>query len=113
VLKIGGLKFREQVPETARAQRLFLGYKRLHAEYPFCRMQVPEPARSKRLFLGYNGTITIGILPVATYCSGHTYFVQRMPQRMTPPIEPFTVHTTFQYSGAIGKTHRLREAMMW
>jgi len=86
VLKIGGLKFREQVP---------------------------EPARSKRLFLGYNGTITIGILPVATYCSGHTYFVQRMPQRMTPPIEPFTVHTTFQYSGAIGKTHRLREAMMW
>ena len=53
-------------------------------------MQVPEPARSKRLFLGYNGTITIGILPVATFCSGHTYFVQRMPQRMTPPIEPFT-----------------------
>ena len=76
-------------------------------------MQVPETARSKRLFLGYNGTIMIGILPVATYCSGHTYFVQRMPQRKSPPIEPFTVHTTFQYSGAIGKTHRLREAMMW
>ena len=24
-----------------------------------------------------------------------------------------SVHTTFQYSGAIGKTHRLREGMLW
>ena len=51
------------------------------------------------------------ILPISTFCSGHTYFVQRMPQRKG--FEPFSVHTTFQYSGAIGKTHRLREAMLW
>ena len=34
-----------------------------------------------------------------------------MPQRRG--FEPYSVHTTFQYSGAVGKTHRLREAMLW
>ena len=24
--------------------------------------------------------MAVGILPVATFCSGHTYFVQKMPQ---------------------------------
>lgn len=43
----------------------------------------------------------------ACSCSGHTYFVQRMPQRKQ--LLPYSVHTTFQYSGSIGKTHRLRE----
>jgi len=28
-------------------------------------------------------------------------------------IYPFSVHTTFQYGGAPGKRHRLREAMIW
>ena len=82
VLKIGGLKFR-QTPTL----------------------------QQKRIFKGYNGTIGIGILPVATFCSGHTYFIQRMPQRRG--VLPYSVHTTFQYSGAVGKTHRLREAMLW
>ena len=41
---------------------------------------VPEALVKKRLFLGYNGTMAVGILPVATFCSGHTYFVQKMPQ---------------------------------
>jgi len=70
----------------------------------------PELQR-KRLFLGYNKTVAIGILPVSTFCSGHTYFVQRMPQQRG--VEPYSVHTTFQYSGAAGKTHRLREGMLW
>ena len=83
VLKIGGLRIRDAPPEV----------------------------KAKRLFLGYNATIKIGILPVSTFCSGHTYFVQRMPQAMG--FEPYSVHTTFQYSGAVGKTHRLREALMW
>jgi len=82
VLKIGGLRFRKT-----------------------------EAYTQKRVFLGYNGTIGIGILPISTFCSGHTYFVQRMPQRLG--FQPFSVHTTFQYSGAVGKTHRLREAMLW
>ena len=34
-----------------------------------------------------------------------------MPQRRG--VVPYSVHTTFQYSGAVGKTHRLREAMLW
>ena len=83
VLKIGGLGFNE----------------------------APKRLRRKRLFLGYNRTLAIGILPVSTFCSGHTYFVTRMPQKYG--IEPYSVHTTFQYSGAVGKTHRLREAMLW
>jgi len=70
-------------------------------------------AEKKRLFRGYNRTLTIGILPVRTFCSGHTYFVQQMPQRAQPPQQPYSVHTTFQYSGAVGKIHRLREAMLW
>ena len=84
VLKIGGLRYSD--PKRPEIQR-------------------------KRLLLGYNGTVAIGILPISTFCSGHTYFVQRMPQRLG--VEPYSVHTTFQYSGAVGKTHRLREAMLW
>ena len=84
MLKIGGLRFRQQLPEVYG---------------------------QKRLFKGYNNTIGIGILPVSSFCSGHTYFIQRMPQRRG--IEPYSVHTTFQYSGAVGKTHRLREGMLW
>jgi len=70
-----------------------------------------SPAAATRLFRGYNRTLAIGILPVRTFCSGHTYFIQRMPQRAK--VEPYSVHTTFQYSGAVGKLHRLREAQMW
>ena len=73
--------------------------------------EAPKRLRRKRLFLGYNRTLAIGIMPVSTFCSGHTYFVTRMPQKYG--IEPYSVHTTFQYSGAVGKTHRLREAMLW
>ena len=70
-----------------------------------------SPGAATRLFRGYNQTLAIGILPVRTFCSGHTYFVQRMPQRAQ--VEPYSVHTTFQYSGAVGKLHRLREAHLW
>jgi len=70
-----------------------------------------SPEAATRLFRGYNRTLAIGILPVRTFCSGHTYFVQRMPQKAQ--VEPYSVHTTFQYSGAVGKLHRLREAHLW
>ena len=65
VLKIGGLRF----PGRDRA--------------------LPEALGRKKLFRGYNNTIAIGIFPVATFCSGHTYFVQRMPQRRK--FEPYSV----------------------
>jgi hypothetical protein len=33
------------------------------------------------LWRGYNKKLRAGILPVSTFCSGHTYFVQRLPMR--------------------------------
>ena len=52
-----------------------------------------------------------GVLPVALFASGHTFFVTRMAHVMHR--SPFMVHTTFQYGGTEGKRHRLREGMMW
>ena len=60
---------------------------------------------------GYDGTLAIGILPVALFASGHTYFVQRLHERMG--LEVYCVHATFQYSGTTGKRHRMRERMLW
>lgn len=51
------------------------------------------------------------MLPLALFCGGHNYFVAQMPQRRG--VTPYSVHTTFQYGGAEGKRHRLREAAMW
>ena len=55
--------------------------------------------------------VLAGVLPVALFASGHTYFVQRMAHRMR--TTPYMVHATFQYGGSQGKRHRLREAMRW
>ena len=52
-----------------------------------------------------------GVLPVSLFASGHTFFVTRMSHLMR--THPYMVHTTFQYGGAPGKKHRLREAMIW
>jgi hypothetical protein len=52
-------------------------------------------------------SLLAGVLPVALFASGHTFFVTRMAHLMRR--EPFMVHTTFQYAGAEGKRHRLRE----
>ena len=60
---------------------------------------------------GYDGTLAIGILPVALFASGHTYFVQRLHERMG--LEVYCVHATFQYSGTTGKRHRMRERLLW
>ena len=64
-----------------------------------------------RVFEGYNGKLKIGILPVATFASGHTYFVQRMHEKVKQ--DPYVIHATFQFSGTEGKRHRLREALVW
>lgn len=53
----------------------------------------------------------MGILPVATFCSGHTFFVQHMADVLG--LEPYVVHATFQFSGTPGKRHRMREALLW
>ena len=45
------------------------------------------------------------------FCSGHTYFTQRMPQKLG--LDPYVVHATFQFSGTPGKRWRFREALLW
>jgi len=57
------------------------------------------------------GQVKAGVLPVSLFASGHTHFVSRMAHLMRST--PYMVHTTFQYGGAQGKRHRLREGMMW
>ncbi|KAE9613214.1 putative nucleotide-diphospho-sugar transferase [Lupinus albus] len=63
------------------------------------------------LVYAYDGNLKLGILPASIFCSGHTYFVQAMHQQLR--LEPYAVHTTFQYAGTAGKRHRLREAMLF
>ena len=64
-----------------------------------------------RLFKVYNETLRMGILPVSMFCSGHTYFVQNLPERLG--VDPYVVHATFQYSGTKGKRNRFRERLLW
>jgi hypothetical protein len=52
-----------------------------------------------------------GILPVSIFCSGHTGFTQRMPDKLG--FKPYVVHATFQFSGTPGKRHRMRERLWW
>ncbi|KAG4134647.1 hypothetical protein ERO13_D08G170000v2 [Gossypium hirsutum] len=63
------------------------------------------------LFYAFDGTLKLGILPESIFCSGHTYFVQAMYEQLR--LEPYALHTTFQYGGTEGKRHRLREAMVF
>ena len=60
---------------------------------------------------GYDGTLRMGVLPVALFASGHTFFVQRLHERLGLPV--IAVHATFQFSGTPGKRHRLRERLLW
>ena len=63
------------------------------------------------LWWGYDHSLLLGELPVSTFASGHTFYVQRMFERVN--AEPYIVHNTFQYSGTPGKRHRFREALLW
>ncbi|PSS01286.1 Arabinosyltransferase [Actinidia chinensis var. chinensis] len=63
------------------------------------------------LVYAYDGNLKLGLLPASIFCSGHTYFVQAMYQQLR--LEPYAVHTTFQYAGTEGKRHRLREGMVF
>ncbi|CAM6083868.1 unnamed protein product [Calypogeia fissa] len=66
---------------------------------------------SSGLFYSYDGTLKLGFLPVSVFCSGHTYFVQELYKELG--LQPYAVHTTFQYAGTAGKRHRLREAKLF
>lgn len=60
---------------------------------------------------GYDGRLRLGALPVSLFCNGHTYFVQRLHESLK--VDPYVVHTVFQFSGTPGKRHRLREDQLW
>ncbi|KAF5735133.1 Xyloglucanase [Tripterygium wilfordii] len=69
----------------------------------------PSVDEESGLVYAFDGNLKLGILPASIFCSGHTYFVQAMYQQLR--LDPYAVHTTFQYAGTDGKRHRLREAM--
>ncbi|KAM6592306.1 hypothetical protein CsatA_000009 [Cannabis sativa] len=71
----------------------------------------PSVDEESGLVYAYDGNLKLGILPASIFCSGHTYFVQAMYQQLR--LEPYAVHTTFQYAGTDGKRHRLREGMVF
>ncbi|KAL3512747.1 hypothetical protein ACH5RR_025464 [Cinchona calisaya] len=71
----------------------------------------PSVDEDSGLAYAYDGDLKIGCLPASIFCSGHTYFVQGMYQQLR--LEPYAVHTTFQFSGTEGKRHRLREAKVF
>ncbi|KAI8466122.1 MAG: nucleotide-diphospho-sugar transferase-domain-containing protein [Monoraphidium minutum] len=73
--------------------------------------QVIQDDDANHYFLGYNGSLHVGVLPVALFCSGHVFFTQAMHR--TLGVEPYAVHATFQFSGTPGKKHRFREAGLW
>nr|GMC47790.1 arabinosyltransferase XEG113 [Ipomoea batatas] len=71
----------------------------------------PSVDEDSGLFYAYDGNLKLGLLPASIFCSGHTFFVQSMYQQLK--LEPYAVHTTFQYGGTEGKRHRLREAKIF
>ncbi|XP_057415528.1 arabinosyltransferase XEG113-like isoform X2 [Lotus japonicus] len=71
----------------------------------------PSVDDDRGLVFAFDGNLKMGILPASIFCSGHTYFVQAMYQQLR--LEPYAVHTTFQYGGTEGKRHRLREAILF
>ncbi|CAI7752766.1 unnamed protein product [Closterium sp. NIES-53] len=68
-----------------------------------------NPDAKDNVFWAFDGSLKLGILPVALFCSGHTYFVQHLYRRVGG--EPYAMHATFQFAGTNGKRHRFREAM--
>eukprot|EP00887_Chlorella_sp_A99_P003129 scaffold9.g3129.t1 len=64
-----------------------------------------------RLVWAANHSVVVGVLPVASFASGHTFFVQRLYEYQKVPA--YVVHCTFQYGGSKGKRNRLREAKLW
>jgi hypothetical protein len=60
------------------------------------------------LFKGYNQKLRAGILPVATFCSGHTYFVQRLPMRCAPEVTLLEgLHPALPAPSPLPSSHRV------
>ena len=79
---------------------------------PFVPPGEADGSKASRLFVGWEGRLTVGVLSVSLFASGHTGFVQRAFEPMGFE-RPYVVHATFQFAGTEGKRHRMREAMTW
>ena len=67
--------------------------------------------QSRQSYWLWGGRVRVGILPMAYFMHGHTYFVQELHYRHT--TKPAHVHATFTNGGAFGKEWRLRSARLW
>jgi hypothetical protein len=54
--------------------------------------------------------VMMGILPVALFSNGHTFYVQHLQDRLDEGLEPYAVHATFQYGAAPGVRFGLGKA---
>jgi hypothetical protein len=68
-------------------------------------------AHRKKYFKAWDKTLITGILPVAYFCSGHVYYVQKLHKELG--VKPFAAHGTFVLSQVHGKLNRMREALLW
>lgn len=78
-------------------------------------LQVFEPADgspvNNRIIWTYNATVRLAILPVAQFCNGHVFFVQKLHALYN--TQPYVVHNTFQFYYGPGKVARFRQAGLW
>lgn len=65
------------------------------ANAPCARVAITSPPASLLLQVwGTNHSLVFGVLPVAAFASGHTFFVQRLFELQK--VKPYVVHCTFQ-----------------
>jgi len=77
--------------------------------YPGLRL----PAGTPRHLAAWNGSIALGVLPLALFANGHHQFVQNASARLG--VRPLAVHATYSLDrhDDIAKTQRFREQGLW
>ena len=84
-------------------------------------VRVPDDKRGRpgyrSVVYAANNTLRLGVLPVAAFANGHTFFVQQHHVHHPEDGAPYSVHTTYQYGDsheyAYGKRQRLRQHGLW
>eukprot|EP00966_Prymnesium_polylepis_P016520 380931-Prymnesium_polylepis.1 len=71
------------------------------------------PAGRPRAVAARNGTIVLGVLPLALFTNGHHHFVQNASARLG--ARPLAVHATYTLDAHddLAKAQRFREAGLW
>ena len=60
---------------------------------------------------GHGGELLVGVLPVALFANGHTFFISNLGE--TLGLQPIAAHNNLHFSGTHGKRHRFRETGLW